>query len=1058
MSDAETLIRAESLSKVYRLYKKPHYRFLDMFGFLNKPDAYSEHQALANINLEIKRGEKVAFIGRNGAGKSTLLKLVTGVIRPSSGELQVTQGAHALLQIGSGFHQDFTGRQNVLAYLSHLGVSGKAASERLREIIAFAELEEYIDQPIKTYSTGMIARLMFSTSTAVAPDLLVLDEILGVGDAYFAHKSFERIREMCEGLGTTVLLVSHDIYSAAKLCERMIWIDSGQILFDGSAQEAIKAYETSIREQEEKRLRAKKFMSMTEGRLEAEAFEHFEVGEPLIVEVQASGPMKGPAFFKSLALTLPGEWEVEVPITAADAFEEGSDAYLLRDSSNWADALTTRHGHVCREMKVFGTPFNKVAALVRIPRLTKESENNLEFRCSYESGAGVPLKVSCFSSQGNLIFNGRLPETEGEWKNDYAIEKDASGLTVRSSNIGTNRVGVLDARFVDQAGKEIFLIPHGEPAKLLIEYKINDPELKEKSQVVVAFHRDGSVDVCRYISRDLFFDGEHLPTGIIEFSLTKFPLSAGRYTLTIMVAEQDYYDRQQTLYFTINPGVYSVRSKFMEFEVVGNTTLSAGTVFVGDGEWDIYSEKAAVGDECNLSEHPLPLRYILNRARKLADFKNITFCPGWAMGFDEYRGGKFSVMRKQIFESLANYGVIPPVCLQWVEDLKLALVLRGDISRALFVGGSYDPNELSVLKSLIKPGMTAIDVGANIGIYSTYLAKLVGNEGRVLAFEPSSRELANLERNIRINNFKHVSIHKMGLGSNSGRAKLNIADEEFGGHNSFKPLQSLPVIRVTQGDHPSQWITAWSGEREFERGSAQSMELYIYSESDFDYEIERLSVVGIDDPASTYSDDRRAEGVRETDSAERSSSEPILAPEIDAVRQLFPDWEVECSEGLRVELNGTLKVHGAGGDFIRFYVGPAAHDSRVKLTGRGVPRSDIAVEEVTVERLDGIVAAENPDTVDFIKLDIEGFEAEALEGAKETISRYQPLLLIEAAAYQFPLNFQKIREFLYKNNYIVYEIDPASGKLKKSKDIPISTNIFAVPAEKEHALEPVLSE
>src|SRR3954471_258558 len=187
---SDLVIEARNLTKVYRLYAGPGYRFLDMFGLLGKRQgAYTEHAALDGVDLAIRRGEKVAIIGRNGAGKSTLLKLITRVIEPSSGTLDVHGHAHALLQIGTGFHPDFTGRQNVYAYLAQLGVAGRSADEKYAEIVDFAELEEYIDQPVKTYSSGMGVRLMFSAATAITPDLLVLDEVLGVGDAYFASKS-----------------------------------------------------------------------------------------------------------------------------------------------------------------------------------------------------------------------------------------------------------------------------------------------------------------------------------------------------------------------------------------------------------------------------------------------------------------------------------------------------------------------------------------------------------------------------------------------------------------------------------------------------------------------------------------------------------------------------------------------------------------------------------------------------------------------------------------------------------------------------------------------------
>jgi len=212
LSAEHCAIRTTGLTKRYRLYQKPAYRLLDLFGLCPPTrDFYSEHVALDDVDLTINSGEKVAIIGRNGAGKSTLLKCIAGLVGPTSGTADVYGKVSNLLQIGSGFHPDFTGRQNVYAALAHQGITGEAARRLFDEILAFAEVDEYIDQPMKTYSTGMCSRLMFASSVIVKPEILIVDEILGVGDAYFAHKSFERMRQLCSHGGTTLLLVTHDI-------------------------------------------------------------------------------------------------------------------------------------------------------------------------------------------------------------------------------------------------------------------------------------------------------------------------------------------------------------------------------------------------------------------------------------------------------------------------------------------------------------------------------------------------------------------------------------------------------------------------------------------------------------------------------------------------------------------------------------------------------------------------------------------------------------------------------------------------------------------------------
>src|SRR5262245_55083137 len=184
-SAAAPVVSLRGVGKTYRLYQRPAYRVLDLLGVCPAGARYyTERDALRNITLDVTAGEKVAIIGRNGAGKSTLLKIVTGSIAPTAGTARFQGRVSPLLQIGTGFHGDFTGRQNVYAGLAHQGITGAAAHTRFEEIVSFAELEEYIDQPMKTYSTGMAARLMFASATAIEPEILVVDELLGVGDAY----------------------------------------------------------------------------------------------------------------------------------------------------------------------------------------------------------------------------------------------------------------------------------------------------------------------------------------------------------------------------------------------------------------------------------------------------------------------------------------------------------------------------------------------------------------------------------------------------------------------------------------------------------------------------------------------------------------------------------------------------------------------------------------------------------------------------------------------------------------------------------------------------------
>src|SRR4051794_16881732 len=342
---SDTVIRARGLTKTYQLYSRPEYRLLDMLGLLrNRRERVSSHPAVDGIDLEVRRGEKVGIIGRNGAGKSTLLKLVTGVIEPTSGTIEVAGNTHALLQIGTGFHPDFTGRQNALSYLASYGVRGKEAENLLRDIIDFSEIEAYIDQPVKTYSTGMAVRLMFATSTSIVPEMLILDEVLSVGDAYFAHKSFERIREMTDAHGSTLLIVSHDVDRTMMLCNRLIWIDGGRVRMDGDAKAVANRYALSIREQEEQRLRQRHIQNIRP----AAGPKPDAAGGVAFAQLRLAGglPIEQDLPIADIRLSQDGADLCRLG-TNPDAPGFNADPLLKAGESNWSE-VETLHGRTVR--------------------------------------------------------------------------------------------------------------------------------------------------------------------------------------------------------------------------------------------------------------------------------------------------------------------------------------------------------------------------------------------------------------------------------------------------------------------------------------------------------------------------------------------------------------------------------------------------------------------------------------------------------------------------------------------------------------------------------------
>jgi lipopolysaccharide transport system ATP-binding protein len=580
----DIVIRAKDLKKVYRLYSKPSYRFLDMFGLLgDKPGTYTEHSALDGLNLEIRRGEKVAIIGRNGAGKSTFLKLVTGVIQPTSGVLEVQGQIHALLQIGTGFHPEFTGRENVYAYLAQLGVTGAEAEKQCAEAIEFAELEEYIDQPVKTYSTGMGVRLMFATSTVISPELLVLDEVLGVGDAYFAQKSFDRMQELCARHGTTLLLVTHDVYSAVRLCERIIWIDRGRILHDADGPTVVGLYEDSIRLQEEHRLRLKARQRAKEL---ADATMAPDTSE-IVVEIQAlhNVPQPSPVYFSRIELLVDGVSRGRLPLEGE--VREKGNASLQLDGTSWGDPVSFEGRHA-RALRNFGSPFHKVAGVITVDDAPDAlADASLAVEADFWSESPCELTVRCFV-RGQEKALGLLPASSGAWITGAADGRQLGPvLAAGSGRQGSGAIVVHRIRPIDDAGRDTFTFIHGQPFSLEFAYRINRPGLKERAQVLVAFHRDGVQDVMRSISRDLLFDEAIGREGVVAVRFPKLYLANGSYSVTLMLAKEGYYDETQSVYFSLNPGVYTCLTRALEIVVEGGGVVATGTAVVADADWNL---------------------------------------------------------------------------------------------------------------------------------------------------------------------------------------------------------------------------------------------------------------------------------------------------------------------------------------------------------------------------------------------------------------------------------------------------------------------------------------
>lgn len=237
------MIKADNVSLCYRMSFDRVLSIKEYIVQLIKGELkYQEFWALRNVSFEVNKGEVLGIVGNNGAGKSTLLKIISGILKPTEGSVQVFGNVVPMLELGSGFDYDLTGRENIFLNGSILGYSEQFLKEKYSEIEAFSELGQFIDVPLRNYSSGMVMRLAFSVATVVNPDILIVDEILAVGDAAFQEKSRARMMELMSG-GTTVLFVSHNIAQIRGMCDRVVWLEHGQMKMIGDTKTVCDAYQ-----------------------------------------------------------------------------------------------------------------------------------------------------------------------------------------------------------------------------------------------------------------------------------------------------------------------------------------------------------------------------------------------------------------------------------------------------------------------------------------------------------------------------------------------------------------------------------------------------------------------------------------------------------------------------------------------------------------------------------------------------------------------------------------------------------------------------------------------
>ena len=465
MSD-EFAVRLKDVAKMYRVYDKRNDRLTDALGlsrFMPKArrPAAREFWALRGVDLELRKGERIGIIGRNGAGKSTLLKLITQNVAATEGTVEVNGQVQALLAAGAGFHQEFTGDENVRASLTYQGMSPDEIDEAIVDIAEFTELGDFLYQPFRTYSAGMQARLSFATATATRPETLIVDELLSAGDAYFAGRATERMQGLVES-GASILIVSHSLDQVTMFCDQAIWLDRGRIAMRGPSLDVVKAYDRFTRRIEERRLQARNRKLRSGGKAQAEE-------ESVTLRLTTSGGSSGcdlsvvelrEAGTIVETLRLGDAQDADTSHSAWVSLNDGDwSKPMAEDQRRWRSLMSTEDGVSAR---------GRVGLRVPTPDPDASLELSLVLRTNDAAGVGVELW-----REEELVRRAQIQDTGGEWRTerlDLRAMFHVGGGDVRPEDVSTGAshwpgegsLRIDDVRLTDGAGDEKAIFSPGE--------------------------------------------------------------------------------------------------------------------------------------------------------------------------------------------------------------------------------------------------------------------------------------------------------------------------------------------------------------------------------------------------------------------------------------------------------------------------------------------------------------------------------------------------------------------------------------------------------------------
>lgn len=596
----ENALEFVGVGKMYKMFHSRGDNFLDALGLAKlrpwRKVEYREFWALRSIEFNLRTGQRIGIIGRNGAGKTTLLKLVTGNLTPTEGSVRVNGSVQALLEAGGGLHPEFTGYENIRATLTYQGLSSARLAAAQRDIAEFTELEDFLDQPFKTYSLGMQARLAFAIATTVEPDILIVDEMLGAGDAYFFSKSMGRMKNLVES-GASVLIVSHALDQIARFCDETIWLERGQIVAHGPTIDVIRDYERFMYSLENRRLRGKSARMLAE---RSRTVDQDLFGERLVVQITAPAGGVGSIDVRGLTLRREDEVEDTLLVGSAQDADTSQSAFVDLELGGWSPPRGSGdESH--RSVSEIPQGGHSGTVVFYLWTVITSDEYALEIR--YRSNLeGAALKIV---RAGQIVAERGLPATDDAWaveelrvagaelaaddRGEIADGEQPQPGSGVSRWPGEGKLRIAGVALLDTAGQEQAVFRVGSPLRVRVTIEAAEDGSFPVILAALIFRTDGVV-VSRHVAGGATLDLRRGDTATAELDLTSLSLGNGYYALSIgLYRRLDVNDLEPSRF-------YDYVDKSYEFQVVGAPKMHNELV-IHSGIWRVLSSGQILGQE-----------------------------------------------------------------------------------------------------------------------------------------------------------------------------------------------------------------------------------------------------------------------------------------------------------------------------------------------------------------------------------------------------------------------------------------------------------------------------